>query len=517
MAFKLIVILTICLSPVLTVAQVELSWAKAFGGTNPDELHDVLLTPDGNYFVIGNSSSYDGDCFGNHGQSDYFALKLNTNGGIIWKKLLGGGAQDIAYSAQLTPDGGFIIDGFADSNSGNVVGNHGELDAWIIKLDANGNLVWQHCYGGTKYDEAYNILALKDGGHIFVGYSESDDGDLTMNHGFYDAWIVKIDINGEIEWQRSYGGSSDDRAVNVLPLEDGGYMVMGITASFDGNVLVNHGGFDYWLLRLNFDGKILWQKSYGGASIDVGSGLLPARDGGFYISGQAYSLDGQVSANHGLSDVWVLKIDSEGEIIWKRCYGGSNLDDPGEMIYAKDSTLILCGSAASTDGDVIGNDGGYDFWIMNLDLDGNILWQKTYGGSGPETGLGICQTVDGGFIAVGNATSHDGDVSGVHGDYPDCWVVKLSPSSSITHTPQQPELQISPNPAAEKIAFNIPAKGIDYQGEIIDVSGRVILRKPIEGTPERPEWDISALPSGLYFLRISNPSGESCFGRFLKE
>lgn len=498
------------------LAQPSLQWAKTFGGTNSDEAFDILSTPDGGCLVVGEAASNDGTAFGNHGSIDAMVIKQNQDGSIQWKKMLGGPDWDGASKAILASDGSYMIAGYSASTAGDVSGNHGDFDAWIVKLDPNGNIIWQKCYGGTKREMAYTILETKDKGYVFAGFSASTDGDLTMNQGFYDAWIVKIDSDGILQWQRSYGGSHDDRFSSILQMADGGYMVSGSAGSADGNVSMSFGGPDYWLLRLNDDGKILWQKSYGGSGIDVGSAVIAAGNGRFYIFGQTFSEDGQVTGNHGLSDLWLIQTDSLGELQWEKSYGGSDADYPGGSLL-DNGTLVLSGGASSNDGNLAQNTGGFSFWIFGVDNQGNIQWQNTYGGSEAEVCFGLSATQEGGFFISGYTWSNDGDVSGQHGAYDDYWVIKLAQKSSATEAPQFEGLQISPNPATTTITFSIPVKDIDYQGEIYDSAGRVMQQKHSEGARENLEWDISDLPQGLYFLKISNAISKPCLGRFLKE
>lgn len=182
-------------------------------------------------------------------------VKLNATGNVEWQKTLGGSDYfDLAHSIQQTSDGGYIVAGESSSNDGDVTGNHGLRDFWIIKLNTTGDIEWQKCFGGSNDDEARSIQQTTDGGYIVAGNSLSDDGDVTENHGGRDFWVVKLDSTGNIEWQKSYGGSNDDGAHFIRQTEDGGYIIAGNSESNDGDVTGNHGEGDFWIVKLVGDG-----------------------------------------------------------------------------------------------------------------------------------------------------------------------------------------------------------------------------------------------------------------------
>jgi len=401
-------------------------WQKALGGSGNDWAESIQQTNDGGYIVVGFATSNDGDVSGNHGLEDYLIAKLDTEGNIEWQKALGGSLDDYAYSVQQTSDGGYIVAGYTQSNDGDVSGNHGELgyDYWIVKLDSNGNIEWKKTLGGSDYDKAYSIQQTNDGGYIVVGHTWSNDGDVSGNHGGEDYWVVKLDSNGYIEWQKALGGSNYDNAYSIQQTNDGGYIVAGWASSTDGDVSGNHGGLDYWIVKLDAYGNIIWQKCLGGSERDWAESIQQTKDGGYIVAGYTESNDGDVSGNHGRADYWIVKLDAYGNIIWQKCLGGSDDDWAYSIQQTNDGGYIVAGWASSTDGDVSGNHGGLDYWIVKLDSNGNIIWQKALGGSDYDYAYSIQQTNDGGYIVAGRTYSNDGDVSGNHGGW-DYWIVKL--------------------------------------------------------------------------------------------
>ena len=170
---------------------------------------------------------------------------------ISWQKSLGGSDDDYARSIQQNTDEGYIIAGAFSSNDGDVSGNHGYFDYWIVKLTSAGDINWQKSLGGNEYDWANSIQQTTDGGYIIAGDSKSNDGDVSENQGDDDSWIVKLTSTGEIDWQKALGGSGNDQASSIQQTTDGDYIIAGFSNSNDGNVSGNHGGFDYWIVKIH--------------------------------------------------------------------------------------------------------------------------------------------------------------------------------------------------------------------------------------------------------------------------
>ena len=255
------------------------------------------------------------------------ARTMAQNGSsILWQKCLGGSEYDVAKSIQQTTDGGYIVAGYSSSNNGDVSGNHGNHDYWIVKLDSSANIQWQKSLGGTADDDAQSIQQTIDGGYIVAGSSKSNDGDVSGNHGYGDYWIVKLDFSGNIEWQKSLGGSGGDYAYSVQQTSDRGYIVAGTSSSNDGDVSGNHGSWDYWIVKLDSTASIQWQKSLGGTDDEYGYSIHQTSDDGFIVAGSSESNDGDVSGNHAYSDYWIVKLDFSGSFEWQKSLGGSSSD-----------------------------------------------------------------------------------------------------------------------------------------------------------------------------------------------
>src|SRR6266542_835053 len=238
----------------------SIEWQKIYGGAPGSAVSasyapaafSIQQTVDGGYIVAGYSYNYndnreDSNC---PFEYNYLVVKLNSRGIIQWQKCLGGSNEDYAYSVQQTADGGYIVAGYSSSNDGDVTNNHGSVDYWVVKLDSLGTIQWQKCLGGSRDEEGYSIQQTADGGYIVAGSTGSKDGDVTNNHGKTDYWIVKLDSTGIIQWQKCLGGTHDDEALSIQQTADGGYIVAGSTGSNDGDVTNNPNFADNWVVKL---------------------------------------------------------------------------------------------------------------------------------------------------------------------------------------------------------------------------------------------------------------------------
>ncbi len=348
----------------------SLEWQKSLGGTGDDIASSIIQTSDGGYIVTGYTSSDDGDVTGLHGllSDDYWVVKLTSTGTISWQKCYGGGGSERATAIQQTTDGGYIVAGYSNSPvSGDITVHHGLDDIWVIKITSTGALTWEKSFGGTGVDVANAIQQTTDGGYIVAGYSDATNGDVTGNHGFTDFWVVKINSSGVITWQKSLGGTDEDRAMSVVQAADGGYVVVGQTqTNNNGDVSGKHALIDAWVVKLNSSGSLQWQKCLGGGFNDIAASVIQASDGNFIIAGQTNSTDGDIAGSHGANEFWVVKVSSSGGLTWQKCYGGF-MDEWAKSIQeVAPNSYIVCGLTYSTDGDVSGHHGGQDMWIAKL-------------------------------------------------------------------------------------------------------------------------------------------------------
>jgi len=300
-----------------------------------------------------------------------------------------------------------------------------------VKLDATGNLLWQKTYGGTSNDEAHSITSTADGGYITAGFTFSNNGDISGNHGLHDFWIVKLDSSGNLQWQKTFGGTSIDIAASVQEISGSGYIVAGYSLSINGDVSANHGSFDYWVIRLDSSGSLLWQKTFGGTASDKATAIRQTNDRGFIVAGSTTSFNGDISGSHGSLDYWVVKIDATGTLVWQKALGGNQADEATSVIETLDNGYMVTGGTASGNGNVTGNHGGVDSWSVKLSSSGNIEWQKTSGGNLDEKFACVVATPEGSYLLAGYAQSANGDVS-LNMGANDFWVARLSSCIPIT-------------------------------------------------------------------------------------
>jgi uncharacterized delta-60 repeat protein len=366
----------------------QCGWAATYGGTFEDWASSIQQTREGGYIVAGLAHSF------GVGKGSLWVLKLRPDASIEWQKSYREASHDFATSIQQTNDEGYIVAGVARSF------DIGEADMWVLKLRPDGAVEWQKTYGGAASDRAESILQTGDGGCIMAGYTES------FGAGKEDFWVLKLRPDGTIEWQKTYGGVDMDEAKSIQQTGDGGYIVAGYTRSFGA------GDTDAWVIKLRPDGTVEWQKAYGGADRDGAGSVRQTGDGGYIVAGMTRSF------GVGDSDLWVLKLKSDGTIEWQKAYGGAEQDVAGSVRQTRDGGYIVAGMTGSFG---IGED---DFFVLKLESDGSVEWQKACGGTDLDWATSIRQTREGGYIVVGLTNSFG--VNDVN-----FWVLKLRPDGYI--------------------------------------------------------------------------------------
>jgi len=362
---------------------------------------------------------------------------------ITWQKCLGGKGNDEPGGLLQTRDGGYIMAGETHSSDGDVTSNHGNYDLWVIKMNSLGQIQWQKTYGGSGDDYGGAIIESVDGGFIIAASTNSKDGDLTgvflRDSTQYDIWVLKIDSLGAIKWQKTFGGSNDDFPTSMLHGGEGEYIISAVTTSNDGDVTGFHGGVggDVWLFSISDKGDLNWEKSFGGKDHDFGA-LIDAQNG-YTIIGTTYSTDGDVTGRKrdSSAEAWVMRLNPAGNIVWQKTYGGSSYDAANDGLRTLDRGYAFVGmTTTNNNGDVSGiHPSAYfgDYWVVKLDSIGLVQWQKCLGGSSGDIGYSIFQTPDSGYVVSGSTTSSDDEVTGHHAPEgnSDCWIVKLSKKGDL--------------------------------------------------------------------------------------
>lgn len=476
---------------------------------------------------------------------------------LEWEANLGGSHFDSGFSIRELSGGGYVGVGFTESNDGDVTGNHGDRDVWMVLLDSNGNLVNQFTYGGSGEDKGNDVLQTQDGGFIIAGYTDSNDGDVGNSLGNGDIWIVKTNASGGIMWEQTFGGSGFEEAQSIQQISSGEYVVVGTSNSTDIGI-PNLGAEDIIFLRLNNAGNPELIKLYGGTGQDYGFKVEQTQDGGYIIGGFTSSNDNDVSGNHGDLDAWALKIDGNDNpgIQWQTCVGSSaaeriydiiqhsngnyimvgyqdnspiieayiaSLQPDGtflnsstyggsgnEAFYAVDEIAngdyIALGDTSSNDGDVSGNNGSNDIWATGFSPTGTFLWQDCLGGSAQQFGQSIIATSDGGAALCGFSIGAGGDVGGNNGSS-DFWIVKLENPLS-TYEFHEDGIAIYPNPA--QAYFHIGTRLLNtnhVQIKVFNLTGKEIFKT--QSLSGHFQVSTSSWSPGIYFVHLVDTMGKN--------
>ena len=489
---KIFLTLTSLVSFTLFSQAPTIQWAKCFGGSNYESANSIVQTVDGGYIFAGHSRSTNGDVSANYGNNDYWIVKIDNTGEIEWEKNYGGTSDDQAKSIIQTNDGGYIVAGVSSSVNGDITNFRGDLDYWIVKLDAEGTIEWQRKYGGDDKETAYSITQTNEGGYIVAGRTYSYDGtimpvngDITNFNGGTDGWIVKLSAIGTIEWERCLGSNELDNFFSVKQTPDGGYIATGDL--FFGGI---------WLVKLNSVGSIEWQSTYEDTGTAFNVELTS--DGGYILVGDAMT---QMFGTTG-NNFCVIKVNNLGETQWRQDYGGAGFFDTARDIkQTPDGGYIVTGVTNSNYSGNIGyNNGGQDAWVLKISANGTIQWNRCHGGSQTDGFYEVKITNDNGYIFAGYTQSNNGNVSGNKGGT-DVWIVKLNPDVLSISENEMNNFHFYPNPAKDFIQFTTAVESI----EIVDYAGRIIVKKEINNN----ELDVSNLNKGMYIIKANSNGVES--------
>jgi len=344
---------------------------------------------------------------------------------------------------------------------------------------------------------------------------------VSGNHGGQDAWVVKLDDTGHIQWQKSLGGTGTESANSILQTADSGYIITGYASSVDGDVSGDHllsaGGpsEDLWVMRLDKNGVLQWQKCLGGSQSERGNAIRQTSDGNYIIAGYASSTDGDVTGLHpgvaSAEDAWVIKMDDTGHVLWNKCYGGSDNEGANDLQPAWSGGYVVAGSASSTDGDVKGLRGNSDYWVFKIDGNGNLQWQKCMGGTTWDAASAILPTADSGYAVTGYTCSHNYDVSGYHdhdsmliynGDW---WLVKLGKEpAGVANVRMAERVSVYPNPS-KGIFFadtDVPA---GCSVAVYNIMGSCVYKGNLQAG--QTKIDLSKEAAGIYFMQLRGSDG----------
>jgi hypothetical protein len=407
-----------------------IEFTKTFGGSKNDCLQSVVKTSDGGYAILGYTQSNDFDITTKTNESfDFWVLKFSSDDTLLWSKTFGGSDDDRGADIIATSDGGFALLGYSKSSDNDVTSNAGAQDFWLLKISENGTVLWQKTFGYAGADSGSAFIQTQDNGYLITGVLDvsasngQGNSKAAQKHAGGDIWALKLNNSGDLEWSNYYGGSFTDTPFGVVETVDGNYIIAASSDSEDFNISNPKGGYDFWILKIASDGSLIWEKSFGGSEIDEARAITATNDGDFMVVGDTRSSDKDVSNINGGADLWMLKITSEGDLIWEKTLGASSFDVARAISKTTDNGFIIAGNSRSSDAGFT-NQGQNDAWVLKVDANGTVLWQKFIGGLENDLLFDVITLNDQSVIAVGESTSSDGAITENKG-FSDGLVIKI--------------------------------------------------------------------------------------------
>ena len=522
--------------PFLNYSQ-DILWEKSYGGTHADYLFDAQPTADYGFILAGSSlSNKTGNkSDDNHGDLDYWIWKMTEKGELDWQKSFGGSGFDLLQSIKNTSDGGFILAG--TSNSAKSFEKKEECkglsDFWIIKLNAAGDEQWQRTIGGNGQEELLCAFQTRDGGYVLGGSSSSSphtissaklDGKSMVSdpyakseksRGNMDYWVVKLDKQGVVEWQKTYGGQYSDLLRSMEQTSDNGYILAGYSNSpvSGDKTEASKGVGDYWVLKISDTGEIQWQKTYGGDGDDQPYVIHQTKDGGYIVGGNsnssnALTTQGGIVGNG--TDFWILRLDQDGEVVWSKTFDFGKVDILTSLVENNDNTYLIGGHARNSGPRSAGGlvskavgliakekDGINDYMALKINEQGEEIWSKTVGSGGEDILRKLVETRDGGYLMAGtsNGTSKDKNSNIGSNDF---WVVKLKDKAKVEKV--KASIEAIPNPVSTYTNVIIGYDFTKGTATVVDISGRRLQN--FEISSRTVPVDLSRYAEGVYIIII---------------
>lgn len=480
----------------------SIDWENHYGGKSIEKVFSIIQTDNGDLLMAGESNSKD-SIIDNYGSSDAWLIRTDEEGNLLWQKNYGG--SDLDHFKSIKKAGsGYILAGITASPDNDVANHIGEIDFWLTKVSEDGSLEWEKTLGGLYNDFCEDVIVTNDGAYLVGGHAERTDAEQGNTFGNIDILIYKISSSGEILWEKTYDQSFFDRFAKMIPTSNG--YLLGGSSYKEGE------GNNFWIIEIDNDGNVLWEKNYGGSDYDVLDDITAAADGGYFLGGTSKSTDGDgMSTPFGLNDYWVLKIDELGKIIWESKYGHEFFDALNTVIPNPDGGALLCGTS---DGKDLFE--STDFWAVKIDKDGLVEWSKNYGlPNGDFFGEAI-PTRDGGFVlgGTGQISQVDFDVDNDFLVYKICddEVANCGQSNAVhSNSSNISNIKLSPNPSSDKVYIQFENKQVEsIELLLYDVNSKLLNRQLIESHSglNNYELDLSTYADGIYFVHLIAPQGQ---------
>lgn len=497
----------------ISFAQLQIDWQNCFIGPGDDRVESVLALDDG-YFILGTYNSV-----------DVWLIRTDLYGNFLWDKKYGGSQNDFGEKILKANDGNYIIVALSASSDFDLINNPypNSANFWIYKINPSGNIIWSRVVGGNGADWPQNATITIDSGVVAVGQSQSYDGDVGINYGYWDIWAVKLDSNGNKVWAEVFGAESAEWADEVITTDDGS-VLMGGTATNVGIGNIDCDPFNEWwgeslIMKFDSDMNLLWQQCYGGGSHELNASITPIETG-YYASHYAHSNDGDLSNSgyHGEADIWITKLDTSGNFAWGKCYGGSNNEGPDHTFNHLNNDLTFFGTTSSNDGDVSGNHSqGSDIWVVKTDSSGTIKWQQCIGGFGNEPDVAVRKISDNTYVIASMTLVTSGDVScttTIETGY-DIWFFQVTDTTVVSTNELIPlSWNIYPNPASDYITIELEKQSGNWESaSIYDCTGRMVHSQTI--TESKIGLQLQDLPSGFYYASLIGDNGMTPFKKLV--
>lgn len=484
-------------------------WEKSIGGKQADYLVDVQPTADygfilGGSSLSGKSAAKESD---SNGDTDYWVWKMDEHGKAEWQKSFGGNGFDMLKSLQLTNDGGFILGGNSDSGRSETKKEEcrGFSDFWIIKLNAIGGTEWEKTIGGVGSEDLTSIIQTTDGGYLLGGTSDSETSGEKQDHrGGSDFWVIKLSRSGEVQWQKTFGGKYQDKLTVLKEVGKDGFITGGWSnSSADGDKTQNcFGAGDFWILRLDKSGNIIWQKVFGGDHDDFLNDIVVVPDG-FLIGGTTSSSSGnnKTKGNSNGTDFWLVQIGNDGEITWQETYDIGPRDLLVSITDNRDGSFLLSGHSrsGSLKNKLKKSGDSEDYVLIKINAKGEERWRKVVGSSGNDILKKSIETRDGGYLLAGMSSgAPSGDKKSQMGRE-DFWIVKLLDKDKKKATRQN--IEAFPNPAND---YTNVVVGYDFEkgtARLFDIGGHQL--QEFEVTSRTIPIDLSNLADGIYIVQVA--------------
>lgn len=491
----------------------RLEWQKTIGEKTSDYGKTVIQTRDGGYLFGTEITS--GNRPGFHGYADIWLVKTDASGNAVWDRCYGGSNYEVINAVAETDDGGFVIAATTTSIDGDISGAYdtsGKLnDIWVYKIDGSGKLIWQKIIGGSNSDVAAAILVADDGKILVAGNTSSNDKDVSGNHQnsgspTVDMLLAELDSNGNLIWQKCYGGTNNEQSFSIDRMNDGSYLLLGTTQSIDGDVNGMRGQRDGFLVKLDSAGSILKSRCIGGSGIEyVASFAQKPGDSGFMLLMNGTSKDGDFVDVPAIFKYNLFRLDSDLNIKWMKYYGGSRTEQAKQIVSLSNGGYVLAGTSTSTDGDINANVNYADkqgVWLLEVDDNGEKVQSLLMGGSRSDYVRSIIATNDGGYMFIGETLSTDGTLSGrtAIGEE-DIWIVKMTSKPLAVPVTEGHKTTATVFPTSTQGMVNVHFdRQMQATLNVFNTCGALIAEKSISG--HSASVDLSNQPAGIYFLTV---------------